>query len=168
MTEAEELRTKTSRLLKQKLPHNTPNITKEEYRAIKELREDQPGIVLTADKGVAMVIMDRQQYMDKATILLQDTNTYRTIPKDPTNKQKNKLIGILKDIKQTGGLKDTTYCKVYPTSAIPPKFYGLPKIHKVGTPLRPIMSSRLSITYGVCQGAGRYHTSTSRPVTTPS
>ena len=81
-----------------------------------------------------MVIMDRQQYMDKATTLLQDTNTYRTIPKDPTNKLKNKLIGILRDIKQTGGLKDTTYRKVYPTSAVPQKFYGLPKIHKVDTP----------------------------------
>ena len=98
-----------------------------------------------------MVIMDKQQYMDKATALLQDTNTYRTIPKDPTNKLKNKLIGILRDIKQTGGLKDTTYCKVYPTSAVPLKFYGLPKIHKVGTPLRPIVSSRGSITYGVAK-----------------
>ena len=30
-----------------------------------------------------------------------------------------------------------------------PKFYGLPKIHKTGTPLRPIVSSRGSVTYGV-------------------
>ena len=68
--EAEKLRVETSRLLKQKHPHNAPNITKEEYRAIKQLREDQSRIVLTADKGVAMVIMDRQQYTDKATTLL--------------------------------------------------------------------------------------------------
>ena len=33
----------------------------------------------------------------------------------------------------------------------PPKFYGLPKIHKIGTPLRPIVSSRGSITYGVAK-----------------
>ena len=33
---------------------------------------------------------------------------------------------------------------------LPPKFYGLPKIHKIGTP-RPIMSSRGSITYGVAK-----------------
>ena len=37
------------------------------------------------------------------------------------------------------------------TSAVPPKFYGLPKIHKTGTPLRPIVSSRGSITYGVAK-----------------
>ena len=130
------------------MPPSTPNITKEEFKAITELRQDQSRIVLTVNKGVAMVIMDKQQYTDKATALLKDTNTYRTIPKDPTNKLKNKLIGTLRDIKQTGGLKDTTYHKVYPTSAVPPKFYGLPKIHKVA-PLRPIVSSRGSITYGV-------------------
>ena len=98
-----------------------------------------------------MVIMDKQQYTDKATTLLQDTNTYRTIPKDPTNKLKNKVTGILRDMKQTGRLKDTSYCKIYPTSAVPSKFYGLPKIHKVGTPIRLIVSSRGSITYGVAK-----------------
>ena len=100
---------------------------------------------------MAIVIMDKQQYMEKATALLQVTNTYGTIPKDPTNKLRNKLICILRDIKQTGGLMDITYCKVYPTSAVPPKFYGLPKIHKVGTPLRAIVSSRGSITYWVAK-----------------
>ena len=39
--------------------------------------------------------------------------------------------------------------KYNPTSAVDPKFYGLPKIHNIGTPLRPIVSSRESITYGV-------------------
>ena len=32
-------------------------------------------MVLTAEKGVAMVVMDRQDYMDKALNLLSDTNT---------------------------------------------------------------------------------------------
>ena len=35
----------------------------------------------------------------------------------------------------------------YPTTESPPKFYGLPKIHKEGRPLRPIVSSCGSITY---------------------
>ena len=38
---------------------------------------------------------------------------------------------------------------VIPHQCSPPKFYGLPKIHKTGTPLRPIVSSRGSITYGI-------------------
>ena len=40
---------------------------------------------------------------------------------------------------------------MYPTSCKSPKFYGLPKIHKTGTPFRPIVSSRGSVTYGVAK-----------------
>ena len=40
--------------------------------------------MLTADKGVAMVIMDRQDYINKANHLLNQ-NTYKSIAKDPTN-----------------------------------------------------------------------------------
>ena len=98
-----------------------------------------------------MVIMDQQDYTKKANIQLQDTNTYKVLKKDPTNSLKNKLITILKDIKQTGGLNNTRYKQLYPTSAVPPKFYGLPKIYKVGTPRRPIVSSRGFITYGVAK-----------------
>ena len=40
---------------------------------------------------------------------------------------------------------------MYPTGCVPPKFYGLPKIHKTCTPVRPIVSSRGSVTYGVAK-----------------
>ena len=40
---------------------------------------------------------------------------------------------------------------MYPTGCVPPKFYGLPKIHKPGTPLRPIVSSCGSATHGVAK-----------------
>ena len=43
------------------------------------------------------------------------------------------------------------YSTMYPTGCVPPKFYGLPKIHKTGTPLRPIVSSRHSVTYRVAK-----------------
>ena len=40
---------------------------------------------------------------------------------------------------------------MYPTGCVPPQFYGLPKIHKPDTPLRPIVSSCGSVTYGVAK-----------------
>ena len=40
---------------------------------------------------------------------------------------------------------------MYPTSYTAPKFYGLPKIHKTGTHLRPIAPSTGSVTYGVAK-----------------
>ena len=41
------------------------NITKQEKEAIKTLREDSSWIVLTVDKGVALVVMDKNQYIEK-------------------------------------------------------------------------------------------------------
>ena len=38
-----------------------------------------------------------------------------------------------------------------PHRLCPPKFHGLPKIHKPDTPLRPIVSSCGSVTYGVAK-----------------
>ena len=45
-------------------------------------------------------------------------------------------------------MKDT-YKAMYPTSCTHPKFYGLPKIHNIGTPSALIVSSRGSVTPGM-------------------
>ena len=87
----------------------------EECRALTELKQDTSRVVLTVDKGLAMVIMDQQDYNNKAHLLLADTNTYRILNKDQTNK----LIQTLKDIKQSGGLSAQNCKKLYPTSAVP-------------------------------------------------
>ena len=97
-----------------------------------------------------MVIMDRQDYINKANHLLNQ-NTYRSIAKDPTNSIKNKLNNILKKVKNQTGLDSNTYKSMYPTGCVPPKFYGLPKIHKPDTPLRCIESSCGSVTYSVAK-----------------
>ena len=119
-----------------------------------------------------MVVMDRQDYINKANLLLNQ-NTYKTITKDPTNTIKNKLINILKTIKTKSGLGTSTYKSMYPTGCVPPKFYGLPKIHKPDTPLRPIVSSCGSVTYGVAKElakilkplVGQSHTTSTAPRT---
>ena len=107
-------------------------------------------IGLTPDKGVAMVIMDRQDYINTSNNLLNQP-TYRAIPQDPTNTIINKIINILKRVKSQAGLDSITYKSMYPTGCVPPKFYGLPKIHKPDTPLRHIVSSCGSDTYGVAK-----------------
>ena len=87
-----------------------------------------------------MVIMDRQEYISKANNLLSQ-NTHKSIQWDPTNTTKNKLITILKRVKSQTGLSNQTYKAMYSMGCVPPKFYGLPKIHKPDTTLRPIVSS---------------------------
>ena len=147
--DAEELRADISWVLRASHPHK-PNLTKAQNLAIRELKMDRNHIVLTADKGVAMVIMDRQEYISKANNLLSQ-NTYRSIVWYPTNTIKNNLINILKRVKSQTVLNNQTYKAMYPTGCVPPKFYGLPKIHKPDTPLRPIVSICGSVTYGVAK-----------------
>ena len=134
--EAEELRSDVSHLLTQQhnQHNNHSNLNPIQCKALTELKQDTSRVVLTADKGVAMVMMDKQDYNKKANALQQDTNTYRVLNKDPTNSLKNKLISILKDIKQTGGLSNTKYKQLYPTSAVPPNSMAFPKFIKLAPP----------------------------------
>ena len=148
--EAQELRSDVYRALRNSHPPK-PNLRKEEMKALKQLKTDKDLMVLTAFKGVAMVVIDRQEYIQKARALLEDTNTYRPIPSDPITKLKNKLVNILKKMKKEGNMDENTYRRVYPTGASAPKFFGLPKIHKKDVPLRPIVSSIGSVTYGVAK-----------------
>ena len=152
--DAEELRANINRVLRSSHPPK-PNLTKAQNSALRELKRDRDCIVLTADKGVAMIIMDRQEYINKPNQLLNQ-NTYRSIVKDPTSLIKNKLINILKRVRNQTELDSNTYKSMYPTGCVPPKFYGLPKIHKPDTPLRPIVSSCGSVTYGVAKVLAKY------------
>ena len=103
--------------------------------------------MLTADKGVATVVLDKKEYLEKPEALLGQLD-YRTINRDPTNKLKARLIQTLRRIKRDTNMGEGIYRTMYPTSCKAPKFYELPKIHKTGMPLRPIVSSRGSVTYG--------------------
>ena len=90
--EADELHIEVKKSLKkaQNKARTTSNITNEEFKALKELKEDKSRIILTTDKGVALVIMEKNDYIQKAEELL-NTDTYKKITEDPTNKHKNRF-----------------------------------------------------------------------------
>ena len=102
--------------------------------ALKPLKTDKNHMVLTADKGVTLVVLDKVDYIKKAKEVLEDTSTYRVIHTDPTSRLKNNLINTLRKVKAETGMQDNIYKKMYPTGVSPPKFYGLPKIHKKTIP----------------------------------
>ena len=139
--DAGELRVDINSLLRRaQVPKS--NLTKQE-----SIGKDKDRVVLTADKGVGMVVMDKENYIQKAESLLAQP-AYRTIGRDPTSQIKAKLINKLKKIKN---MDKGIYKTMNPTGCIPPKFYGLPKIHKMGTLLRPTILSRGSVTYRVAK-----------------
>ena len=151
---AEELRSEVYRVLRQ--PHQLkPNLKQEEMIALKQLKTDKNRMVLTADKGVTLVVSDKVDCIKKAKEVLEDTSTYKVIHTDLTSRLKNKLINTLRKVKAETGIQDNIYKKMYPTGVSPPKFYGLPKIHKKNIPLRPIISSIGSVTYRVAKELAR-------------
>ena len=130
----------------QKIKPPRPNLLRGERKALGELKRDESRMVLTADKGVALVVLNTEDYIKKAEDLLKQ-NTYRVLTTDPTMRLKTKMINLLKTIKSKGGISEDLYRRLYPTGAGSPKFYELPKIHKSGIPLRPIVSSNGGVTY---------------------
>ena len=132
----------------------TRNITRQEKEAIKTLREDSSRVVLTADKGVALVVMDKNQYVEKCMDLLNDTKTYQPC-KDTTKKLHRDIQESLRKLNREHGtsrLHDWSklyYNRLLPTgnSSPAPRFYGLPKIHKTNCPMRPIVSACGTATY---------------------
>ena len=155
-TDCTEIYQKTKEILqhyKDKKDH-THNISKAEKEAIKTLREDSSHVVLTADKGVVLVVMDKNQYIDKCMALLDDTKVYKPC-KDTTRKLHRDVQEALQKLNREHGTNRLSwwskmyYNKLFPTgnSSPAPRFYGLPKIHKANCPMCPIVSACGTATY---------------------
>ena len=119
--DASELKADINTILRKGQPPK-PNLNKEERRALSQLSKDQDRVILTADKEVAMVVLDKEDYISKSQELLSQP-AYKEIPRDPTNKIKAQLITNLRRIKKDRNLDEGTYTAMYPTGCVPPKFY---------------------------------------------
>ncbi|XP_066288338.1 uncharacterized protein [Branchiostoma lanceolatum] len=126
------------------------NIAREEQTVLKALATNQDTLILPADKAKRTVVLDREQYDKKVQDLLGDTNIYMPLKKDPTSKFQKEIHDVLKRSEEKV-LDRVTYLRLNPTSTTeqPPAFYGLPKIHKPGVPLQPIVPSIGSVTYNL-------------------
>ena len=97
------------------------NLSKAEVEALRYLKGNKDRLVLTGDTGVAMVVMDRQDYINKSNNLLAQP-VYRPIPRDPNNKIKPKLITILKKVTNQTWLDSNTFKAMSLIGCSAPKF----------------------------------------------
>ena len=103
-------------------------------------------MILPADKGRSTVVMDRADYEKKALQLLSD-GPYAVISQDPTLSLERKITKQLLDLKCRDVLPNKVYFCLCPSGSRVPQLYGLPKIHKDGIPLRPIVAVNGSVSY---------------------
>ncbi|GJQ78533.1 hypothetical protein Trydic_g11647 [Trypoxylus dichotomus] len=116
------------------------NISKAEQRSLKELISDKNIKILQADKGNVTVIMDVGTYSIKIQEIMNAAK-YKELKKDLTASVESKIQQTVN--KYISDLHNQlSWQKLTPRYTKPPHFYGLRNIHKPGTPLRPIVSSR--------------------------
>ena len=70
------------------------NITKAEHLALENLRKDKDFIIVIADKGVALVVMDKTEYITKCEALLQENTVYQHLSKRHISNNHKELIKL--------------------------------------------------------------------------
>lgn len=142
------------------------NLTSQEAEALKQLKDNKQIVIKPADKGSAIVIMDREQYLWEGYRQLNDTKYYKKLKKPiylDTVPQVKKIISSLYT-KRFINAKQKSYL-IGQGEPRPRIFYMLPKIHKDSKkwsrphkipPGRPIVSDCSSETYFTAEYLDHY------------
>ncbi|CAF2534635.1 unnamed protein product [Rotaria sp. Silwood2] len=127
---------------------NKFNFEQKNYRKLmQELKNDTSIIATRPDKGKGVVLMDKQEYVNKMHSILNDSSKFASLSEDPTVTRENSLISLLRKLHDQGHITNQFYYRARPTGSKPRRLYGLPKIHKQPVSLRPVLSSIGTFNY---------------------
>ena len=129
--------------LNQACPTFKPNINPNESKALKQLLENKTIVIKPADKGFAVVILNRLDYLKEGYRQLVDTKYYTRLENDPTADFRKVEAGLVEDMYQNGEIKEKVQKYLMYDTYRAPQLYLLPKIHKGINPPpgRPIISA---------------------------
>ena len=131
-----------------------PNISQKETNTLKTIKNNKNIIIKKADKGGAVVVMDKQDYIDKIEKHLKDEISYEKVKdnKYVLKDLETNIISFLETILYHHHINENTYKYLIPPEK--PRtnlFYILPKVHKQEVPGRPIVSSVNSVTENISE-----------------
>nr|VZI32590.1 unnamed protein product [Spirometra erinaceieuropaei] len=126
-------------------------LSKVERDALKELRTDNDLVIVPADQGRSTVVLDRTDYNQKAKSLLEDRQSYVPCESNPMKTLTREINATLLAVENSGAISsiDRRMARAQETALA--RFYGLPKVHKEGAPLRPIVSLKGTPTYALAK-----------------
>ena len=129
------------------------NVSPLERQAIKELTNNPKIIIKPADKGAAVVVMNREDYLKEGYRQLTDRKFYHILDHDPTETYRSEIANTLEDMFQNGEIDKSTQTYLSDVTCRTSEFYMLPKIHKSQTPVpgRPIISANGAPTEKISQ-----------------
>jgi len=126
---------------------NNFHLTKEEEQALHSLKSRHDVVIKPADKGGALVLWDKQLYLDECFRQLNNGRFYKQVPNDDTLSNNNKIQRIINKYIANKDLPPEAHKLTIHNSELgAPTFYLLPKIHKMLSPSdippgRPIVSA---------------------------
>ena len=129
------------------------NIDLNEREALKELLENKNIIIKPADKGSAVVVMNRLDYLKEGYRQLSDTKYYIRLDNEPSADFRKEVAGFVEDMFQNGEIDESVQKYLMHDTYRTPQLYLLPKIHKGKNPPpgRPIISANGCPTENISQ-----------------
>ena len=129
------------------IPNPVKPLSPQEQGSIASLKRNKEIVVLPADKGSAIVLLDRVDYDKKMMDLLSDNKTYIEVQSRATKDLANQINKELAKLKRLNHLSDEHTKQLRAGEDPTPRIYGLPKVHKESVPLRPVVSCQSSPNY---------------------
>nr|VZI12392.1 unnamed protein product [Spirometra erinaceieuropaei] len=126
-------------------------LSKVERDALKELRADNELVIVPMDKKHPTVVLGRTAHNQKVKILLEDRQFYVPCESSPIKMLTREINATLLAMENSSAISpiDRRMARVLETALA--RFYGLPKVHKEGAPLQPIVSLKGTPTYGLAK-----------------
>nr|VZI53030.1 unnamed protein product [Spirometra erinaceieuropaei] len=124
-------------------------LSKVERDALRELKTDKDLVIVPADKERSTIGLDRTDHLQKAKGLLQDRQFHVPCATNPVKALTREINATLLALENSGAVTPTDGRMARPQDTALARFYGLPKVHKDGAPLRPIVSLKRTPTYGL-------------------
>ena len=118
-------------------------MTSDERQTLNDLKDDSYIIIKEADKGSAVVVRDREDYLAEADSQLGDQNVYQEIFGDAVSPLIKIVKNCLSRINRRGDISKQTLDYFLVERPRLGRFYLLPKIHKrlFDVPGRPVISN---------------------------
>lgn len=157
----DKVRIESSIIIEKNSKHPDKNVQNYQWMIpiIKSMKSDDTITILPADKGNVTVVLNSQDYRDKIKKHLEDP-IYQEINLNVTRltdfhevctsyagELHETLQNKLKSLLKMNRIDKSLHYKLNISNPKIPEFYGLPKIHKDGVPIRPICDYRGSSTY---------------------
>ena len=120
-------------------------LSHEEFKIIKNLKEDDWIVLMKPDKENGIVILDKAVYQKKSRVYPRWQSKVLTNERWPGEnkelKRQNNVLSFVRGLKKSGALTKKQYQDLSPTGSRPGILCGLSKIRKPNISIRPILSA---------------------------